>query len=229
MQATEAAHTACCLPSTSIGSLRLKAPRRKRWRALSGRRPKRRSGSPRLAETCSCWRVSETGTLPVRRAAGRRGSLPACSSATNVGPPWLETLDAQVEEGLEVSVDRPYAPSRHSAARRERPSPRSRPYPRQAHRRNGHVELHVETRPRLRSPSSCLTRSSDSAGATSRARAQALNRSRHHRRDRSGSRQLGLQANVAGGADVWLELPGPLPDDYASLDTAQMLMPLSVA
>jgi hypothetical protein len=147
----------------------------KRWRALSGRRPRRRSGSPSSPRTCSCWRVPR----PARCRSGESGwlpgsSLPACSSATNSRAAAAQRpLDAQVEKGLEISVDRLRAEQAlgnlvENALRHGRGRIRL-----QAQRKNGTSSSTSATRGLASLRSSSRTRSSDSAEATRHAPAQA--------------------------------------------------------
>jgi heavy metal sensor kinase len=168
-----------------------------------------------LAEDLLVLARSETGTLPVRRERLAAGELVAGVQQRYERRAAVaqRPLDAQVEEGLEVSVDRLRAEQAlgnlvENALRHGRGSIRV-----QAHRRNGHVELHVRD---------------EGPGFAPEFMPQAFERFSRSDQARAGAGAgLGLAivdviarahggsahaANVAGGADVWLELPDP-PDD----------------
>jgi signal transduction histidine kinase len=165
-----------------------------------------------LAEDLLVLARSETGTLPVRRERLAAGELVAGVQQRYERRAAVaqRPLDAQVEEGLEVSVDRLRAEQalgnlvenalRHGRGRIHV----------QAHRRNGHVELHVRD---------------EGPGFAPEFMPHAFERfSRSDQARAGGGAGLGLAivdviaqahggsahaANVAGGADVWVELPDP--------------------
>jgi two-component system, OmpR family, sensor kinase len=167
-----------------------------------------------LAEDLLVLARSETGTLPVRRERLAAGELVAGVQQRYERRAAVaqRPLDAQVAEGLEVSVDRLRAEQAlgnlvENALRHGRGRIRV-----QAHRRNGHVELHVRD---------------EGPGFAPEFIPHAFERFSRSDQARAGAGAgLGLAivdviaqahggsahaANVAGGADVWLELPEPLP------------------
>jgi signal transduction histidine kinase len=167
-----------------------------------------------LAEDLLVLARSETDTLPVRRerlaaaelVAGVRQRYERRAAAAQ------RPLELQVEDGLEICVDRLRAEQAlgnlvENALRHGRGRIRV-----QAQRRNGGVELHVRD---------------EGPGFAPEFIPHAFERFSRRDQARSGAGAgLGLAivdvisrahggaahaANVAGGADVWLELPEPLP------------------
>ena len=167
-----------------------------------------------LAEDLLVLARSETGTLPVRRErlAARELVAGVQQRYERRAAAAQRPLDAQVQEGLEVSVDRLRAEQAlgnlvENALRHGRGRIRVK-----AHRRHGHVELHVRD---------------EGPGFAPEFMPHAFERFSRSDQARAGAGAgLGLAivdviarahggsahaANVAGGADVWLELPEPLP------------------